>query len=89
MARTPAAEEEDRIVDPETVETLLILGKLAFILGGGCTVVMGTLYAIGAGAVNYCQRRDRRDELMLLYNEGTITTVPTILNAYSFPEHES
>jgi len=75
-------------MDPETVEALLILGKLAFIIGGGCAVVMGSLYAIGAAAVHYYQRKDHRDELMPLYNEGTITTKPTILNAYSIPEHE-
>jgi len=76
-------------MDPETVEALLTLGKLTLIIGAGCTAVMGSLYAIGAAAVHYCQRRDRRNELMPLYKEGTITTKPAILNAYSIPEHES
>jgi len=76
-------------MDPETVETLLLLGKLALIMGGGCTLVMGSLYAIGASVVNYYQRKDRRDELMPLYVGGKITTKPTVFNAYSIPEHDS
>lgn len=53
-------EEEGRNMDPETVEALLILGKLALILGGGCAVVYGSLYAIGAAVVHYFERRDRQ-----------------------------
>jgi hypothetical protein len=76
-------------MDPETLETLLLLGKLILIMGGGCTLVMGSLYVIGASVVNYYQRKDRRDELMPLYAEGKIMTKPTVFNAYSIPEHES
>jgi hypothetical protein len=47
-------------MDPETVEALLILGKLALILGGGCAVVYFSLYAIGAAAVHYFERKDRQ-----------------------------
>jgi hypothetical protein len=47
-------------MDPETAEALLILGKLALIIGGGCAVVMGSLYAIIAAALHYFQRRDRQ-----------------------------
>ncbi len=50
---------------------------------------MGSLYALVAGTVHYYQRKDHRDELMPLYVEGRITTKPTILNAYSIPEHET
>jgi len=76
-------------MDPETVEALLILGKLALVIGGGCAVVMGSLWGMSAAALDYFQRKDHRDELMPLYDEGIITTKPTILNAYSIPEHES
>jgi hypothetical protein len=74
---------------PETVETLLLLGKLTLIMGGGCTLVMGSLYAIGASVVNYYQRKDRRDELLPQYVEGKITTKPTVFNAYSIPDRHS
>jgi hypothetical protein len=76
-------------MDPETVETLVLLGKFILIMGGGCAAVMGSLYALVAGTVHYYQRKDHRDELMPLYVEGRITTKPTILNAYSIPEHET
>ncbi len=41
-----------------------------------------------AAVINYCQRKDRRNELMPLYEQGIITTKPTILNAYRIPGHE-
>ncbi len=75
-------------MDPETVEALLVLGKTALILGGGCTLTLGSIWGICAGAINFFQRKDRRDELMPLYEEGRITTKPTILNAYRIPQHE-
>ncbi len=69
-------------MDPETIEALLILGKLGVIIGGGCTVTLGTIWGMCAAAFSYYQRKDRRNELMALYKKGTITTKPTILNAY-------
>jgi hypothetical protein len=74
-------------MDPETVEALLILGKLALQIGGGCAVTLGSLWGMSAAAINYFQRKDRRDELMPLYEEGIITTKPTILNTYNILEH--
>jgi hypothetical protein len=76
-------------MDPQTIDTLLLLGKLFLIMGGGCACVMAILYAIVAGAVNYYQRKDRRDQLMPLYAAGEIATKPTILNAYSISGHAS
>ncbi|MHC4709595.1 MAG: hypothetical protein ACYTA3_04005 [Planctomycetota bacterium] len=76
-------------MDPETVEALLILGELALVIGGGCAAVMGSLWGMSAAAIDYFQRKDHRDELMQLYVEGTVTTKPTILNAYSIPEHKT
>jgi hypothetical protein len=76
-------------MDPETVETLVLLAKFILIMGGGCAAVVGTLYALVAGTVHYCQRKDHRDELMPLYVEGRITTKPTIFNAYSIAGHGS
>jgi hypothetical protein len=75
-------------MDPETKEALLIMGKLAAIIGGGCTVTLGSLWGMAAAVTNYCQRKDRRDELMPLYEQGIITTKPIILNAYRIPGHE-
>lgn len=76
-------------MDPETVEALLVLGKLFLIMSGGCAAVTATLYTLCAASVNYYQRKDRRDELMPLFVEGTIATKPTILNAYLIPEPRS
>lgn len=70
-------------MDPETIEALLVFGKTAVIIGGGCAVTLGSLWGIIAAAIQYWQRKDRRDQLMPLYEEGIITTKPTILNAYS------
>jgi hypothetical protein len=69
-------------MDPETLEALLVLGKTGVIIGGGCAVTLGGLWGMCAAAINYFQRKDRRDELMPLYRKGIITTRPTILNAY-------
>ncbi len=75
-------------MDPETIEALRITGKLAAIIGAGCTVSLASLWGMVAAVINYCQRKDRRDELMPLYEQGLITTKPTILNAYRIPGHE-
>jgi hypothetical protein len=46
-------------MDPETVETLVLLGKFILIMGGGCAAVMGSLYALVAGTVHYrCTLRE-------------------------------
>lgn len=68
-------------MNPEAIEGLLILGKTAVIIGGGCAITLGCIWAICATAIGFFQRKDRRDELMPLYQEGEITTRPTILNA--------
>ena len=76
-------------MDPETtVEALLVIGKTAGIIGGGCAVTLASMWGMGAGAIDYYQRKDRRNELMPLYEQGIITTKPTILNAYRIPGHE-
>ncbi len=72
----------------EAIEGLLILGKTAVIIGGGCAFTLGSIWGMCAGAIDYFQRKDRRDELMPLYEEGRITTKPTILNAYRIRGHE-
>jgi hypothetical protein len=69
-------------MDPETIEALLTLGRLAAIIGAGCTVTLGSLWGMYVAVMKYWQRKDRRDELMPLYEQGTITTKPTILNVY-------
>ncbi len=76
-------------MDPETtVEALLLLVKTGVIIGGGCALTLGSIWGICAAAINYFQRKDRRDELMPLFEEGTISSRPTILNAYRIPGHE-
>jgi hypothetical protein len=75
-------------MNPELLEGLLVLGKTGVIIGGGCAVTLGSIWAMCAAAINLFQRRDRRDELMPLYEAGRITTKPTILNAYRIPGHE-
>ncbi len=75
-------------MSPETIEALLILGKTGGIILGGCAVTLATLWALVAGPINYFQRKDRRNELMPLYEAGVITTKPTILNVYRIPGHE-
>jgi hypothetical protein len=69
-------------MNAEPIEGLLILGKTAVIIGGGCAVTLGCIWATCAATINFFQRKDRRDELMPLYEEGGITTRPTILNAH-------
>ena len=64
------AREEGRNMDPETVEALLILGRLAFIIGGGCAVVMGSLWGMTAAAIYYFHRQDHIDELMPQHSEA-------------------
>jgi hypothetical protein len=76
-------------MNPDTVEGLLILGKMAVIIGGGCAVTLGSIWGTCALAINYFQRRDRRDELLALYEKGTLTTRPTIFNAHRFPGHQA
>jgi hypothetical protein len=73
-------------MNPEVVQGLLVLGKTAVIIGGGCAFTLGTIWGTCAAAINYFQRKDRRDELMSLYEAGRITTRPTIRNAYSISE---
>ena len=74
----------DRIMytmDPDTVEALLVFGKTGAVIGVGCALTLGSIWGMCAAGINYFQRKDRRDELMKLYEEGRITTKPTILNA--------
>ncbi len=68
-------------MDPETIEALFVLGKTVLVIGGGCTITLGSIWGICAGAIDFFQRKDRRDELMPLYEEGRIDTKPTILNS--------
>lgn len=74
-------------MNPEAIQGLLVLGKTAVIIGGGCAFTLGSIWGMCAAAINYFQRKDRRDELIPLYEEGRITTRPTVWNAYSIPEH--
>ncbi len=74
-------------MDPETTEAFLVLGKLTLIIGGGCAVTMATLWALVAGLINFVQRRERLDELMPLYQAGTIARKPTIVNVHKLPGH--
>ncbi len=75
-------------MSPETVEALEVLAKTGIIIAGGCAVTLGTIWGICAAAIDYCQRKDQRDALMPLYEEGRITTKPTILNAHQISGHE-
>jgi hypothetical protein len=72
----------------EAIEGLMVLSKTALLIGGCCAVVLGSIWGICAFAIDFFQRKDRRDELMPLYEEGRITTRPTILNAYRVPGNE-
>jgi hypothetical protein len=72
-------------MNSDTIEGLLILGKTALIIGGGCAFTLGSIWGVCAAAIDFFQRKDRRDELLALYEEGTITTRPTILNAHRIP----
>jgi hypothetical protein len=76
-------------MDSETLEALLVFGKTAVIIGGGCAVTLGSLWGLCAAAINYFQRKDRRDELLPLYEQGTITTKPTIVNVYRIAGHNT
>ena len=69
----------------ESIQGLLVLGKTAAIIGGGCAMTLGLIWTICAAAINYFQRKDRRDELMPLYEAGTVPRRPTIFNAYRIP----
>lgn len=69
-------------MSPEAIEGLLVLGKTAAIIGGGCALTLGCIWATCAAAINFFQGKDRRDELMRLYKEGEVRTKPTILNVY-------
>lgn len=69
-------------MDPETVEAFRVLGKLVVIIGGGCAVTLTCLWAAIAGLVHYVQRRERIDELMPLYEAGTIAVRPTVFNVH-------
>jgi hypothetical protein len=73
-------------MDSDMIQGLLILGKTALIIGGGCAFTLGSIWGICAGAIRFYQRKDRRDELLPLYEAGTITTKPTILNAHRIPD---
>jgi hypothetical protein len=72
-------------MDSDMIQGLLILGKTAVIICGGCAFTLGSIWGICAGAINFYQRKDRRDELLPLYEQGTITTRPTILNVHRIP----
>ena len=76
-------------MNAETLEALLVFGKTVVIIGGGCAVTMGSLWGLSAVAINYYQRKDRRDELLPLYEQGIIGTKPTIANVYRIAEHET
>lgn len=73
-------------MNADAIEGLLVLGKTALIIGGGCVVTLGSIWGMCAATIHFFQRKDRRDELMPLYQEGRITAKPTILNAYKIPE---
>lgn len=72
-------------MNPDTIQGLLVLGKTAVIIGGGCAFTLGSIWGVCAAAIGFFQRKDRRDQLIPLYEEGRITTRPTILNAYRIP----
>jgi hypothetical protein len=76
-------------MDSDMIQGLLILGKTALIIGGGCAFTLGSIWGVCAGAIEYFQRKDRRDELLPLYEKGTITTKPTILNAHRIPDPQT
>jgi hypothetical protein len=76
-------------MDPDTIEGLFILTKTGAIIGGGCCLTLGSIWAMCATAINFFQRKDRRDELMPLYEEGKITVRPTIFNANRISGYES
>lgn len=73
-------------MDSDTIQGLLILGKTALIIGGGCAFTLGSIWGVCAAAINFYQRKDRRDELLPLYEKGTITAKPTIFNTHKFPD---
>jgi hypothetical protein len=76
-------------MDSDMIQGLLILAKTALIIGGGCAFTLGSIWGVCAGAIEYFQRKDRRDELLPLYEKGTITTKPTILNAHRIPDPQT
>ncbi len=76
-------------METETLEAVLVFGKMVVIIGGGCAVTLGGLWGLCAVAINYFQRKDRRDELLPLYERGIISTKPTIANAYGIAGHET
>lgn len=73
-------------MSPEAAEGLLVLGKTGLIIGGGCALTLLSIWAVCAAFIGFFQRKDRRDELMPLYEEGGISTKPTVLNAYRIPD---
>ena len=92
-ARRDRADEEPSnttiAMDAETLEAVLVFGKMVVIIGGGCAVTLGSLWGLCAVAIDYFQRKDRRDELLPLYERGIIGTKPTIVNVYGIAGHET
>lgn len=76
-------------MNPDALQGLLVLGKLAVIIGGGCAVTLGSIWGTCALAIQYFQRKDRRDELLALHEKGALAERPTIFNAHRFPEHRA
>lgn len=76
-------------MDPETIEALQVFFKTALIIGGGCAVTLGTLWAMCAAVINYSNRASRKRELQPLYEQGKLATKPTVWNVTRIPEQPS
>jgi hypothetical protein len=76
-------------MDADAIQGLLILGKTALIIGGGCAFTLGSIWGICAATINFFQRKDRRDALLALYEQGTMKTKPTIFNAHRLPDPQT
>lgn len=76
-------------MDPETVEAFQVLGKLALIIVGGCTVTLTCIWVAIGALVHFVHRRERVDELMPLYEAGSIAVKPTILNVFKLPGRDA
>jgi hypothetical protein len=75
-------------MNSQAIEGLLVLGKTAAIIGGGCAVTLGSIWAVCAIAINFFQQKDLRDNLLPLYEQGGVGTKPTMLNAHRLVAHE-
>jgi len=76
-------------MDPETVEAFQVLGKLALIIVGGCTVTLTCIWLAIGTLVHLVHRRERVDELMPLYEAGSLAVKPTVFNVLKLPGHDA